>query len=100
MWQNILFFICFVVVFTNLLLFSSFSVNSEDGCSGRLKYLLKMIKILSSLYYLVVLRFLKDNEKKLFRSLDRRTLKPETNKSHSMFNETCYNNDILANYRK
>ena len=38
------FFICIVVVFTNLFLLSSFSVNTEDGWSRRLKYLLKLVK--------------------------------------------------------
>ena len=36
--------------------------------------------------------------KKSFRDLERNTLKLERNKSHLMFNETCYNNDILPTY--
>ena len=52
--------------------------------------IIKMIKILSLWYSLVVLRFLKDNENKLFRNLERSTLKLEGNKSHLMFNETCH----------
>ena len=59
---------------------------------------IKMIKILSLWYSRVVLRFLKDNEKKLLgRNLERTTLKLERNKSYLMFNETCYNNNILPN---
>ena len=51
-----------------------------------------MIKILSLWSSRVVLRFLKDNEKKLFRNSERTTLKLERNKSHLTFKETCYNN--------
>ena len=36
-------FMCFVVVLMNLL--SSYSVDTEDGCSGRQKYSLKKINI-------------------------------------------------------
>ena len=36
------------------------------------------------------MRFLKDNEKKLFRNLEHSNLKLERNKSHLMFNETCH----------
>ena len=61
-------------------------------------YLLKMIQILSSWYSRVVLRLWKDNKKKLFRNLERTALKLERNKSHLIFNETCYNNDILPKY--
>ena len=48
----------------------------------------------------VVLRIMKDNEKKLFINLKRSTLKMERKKSHLMFNETCYNNDILPKYTR
>ena len=36
--------------------------------------------------------------KATYRNLERSTLKLEKNKSHPMFNETCYNNDILPAY--
>ena len=49
-----------------------------------------MIRMLILWYSQVVLKFLKDNEKKLFRNLERSTLKLERNNSHLMFNETCY----------
>ena len=57
-----------------------------------------MIKILSLWYSQVLLRLLKDNEKKLYRNLECRTLKLERNKSHLMFNETCYDDDILPKF--
>ena len=85
-------FLCVLLWFLPTCLLSYFSVNTEDGCSGRLKYLLKMLKILSLWYSRFVLRFLKENEKKLFRNLERTTLKLERTKSQLMFNETCYNN--------
>ena len=37
-------------------------------------------------------------EKTIYRNLERSTLKLERNKSHPMFNELCYNNDILPTY--
>ena len=57
-----------------------------------------MIKVLSFWYFKILLRFLKRNKKTLYRNLERSTLKFEKNKSHAMFNETCYNNDILPTY--
>ena len=83
-WQHIL-FLCVLFWFYELFL-CSLSANTKDGCSRRLKYLLKMIKTLTLCYSRVLLRFLKDNEKKLFRNLKRSTLKLERNKSHLMFN--------------
>ena len=41
---------------------------------------------------------LTDNEKIIFRNLERSTLKLEKNKSHLMFNETCYNNNEINVY--
>ena len=54
-----------------------------------------MIQVLSFWYSKIVLRFLTDNEKIIYRNLERKILKLEGDKSHLMFNETCYNNDIL-----
>ena len=54
-----------------------------------------MIKVLSFWYSKIVLRFFTDNEKIIYRNLERITKKLENNKSHLMFNETCYNNDIF-----
>ena len=59
-----------------------------------------MIKVLSLWYSRVVPRFFKDNEKKLFKNLERSTLKFERMKSHIIFNETSYNNNILSNYTR
>ena len=50
---------------------------------------IKLIKFLSFWYSKIVLRFFKDNEKTLYRNLERSTLKLEKKKSHLMFNETC-----------
>ena len=83
-WQHIL-FLCILLWFL-------------PTCVCWLEYLLKMLKILSLWYSRGVLRFLKGNEKKLYRNLKRSTLKLERNKSHLMFNETCHNNDILTKY--
>ena len=52
-----------------------------------------MIKVLSFWYSKIVLRFLKDNEKTMYRNLERSILKLKKYKSHLMFNETCYNNN-------
>ena len=49
----------------NLFLVGFFSVNTEDDSGRQLKYSLKKIKILSSWYFRVVLRFLKENEKNI-----------------------------------
>ena len=57
-----------------------------------------MIRFLSFWYSKIVLRFLTDNEKIMYRNLERNTLKLERNKFHLMFNETCYNNNILPTY--
>ena len=43
-------------------------------------------------------RFLTNNEKIIYRNLERSTLKLERSKSYLMFNETCYINDILPTY--
>ena len=40
---------------------------------------------------------IQDSEKKLFRNLERSAMKFEEKKSHLMFVETCYDNDILPN---
>ena len=48
----------------------------------------------------MVKRFFIDNGKKLLISLEHSTLKLEKKKSHFIFNETCYNNDILSNNTK
>ena len=55
--------------------------------------MIKMIKVLSFWYSKIVLRFLMDNEKIIYRNLERNTLKLERNKSHLMFHQTCYNNN-------
>ena len=60
---------------------SNFSVDTEDGYSRRLKYLLKMIKILSLWYSRVAMRFLTNEENELFRNLEISTLKLE--RSHT-----------------
>ena len=39
-------------------------------------------------------------KKMIYRNLESNTLKLERDKSHLMFNETCYNNDILPTYIK
>ena len=49
-------------------------------------------------YSNIVWRFFKDNENTIYGNLERSTLKLEKNKSHIVFNETCYNNDILLIY--
>ena len=60
---------------------------------------IKMIKVLSFWYSKIHLRFFKDNEKTLYRNMERFTLKLEKkNKSHLMFNKASYNNDILPTY--
>ena len=83
-------FLNFIELFTNLFFLCSFSVNTGDGCSRQLKYILKLIKVLSLWYVRFVLRFLNYVKKKLFRNLDLSTLKLERKKSHLMIEETCY----------
>ena len=60
---------------------------------------IKMIRVLSFWYSKIVLRFLTDNEKIIYTNFERNTLQLEKeNKSHLMFNETCYNRDILPTH--
>ena len=63
-----------------------FSGNTDDCCSGRLKYLF--------------VRFFTDNKKIMHSNLELFALKLERNKSHLMFNETCFNNDIPSQLHK
>ena len=51
-------------------------------------------------YFRVVLRFFRDNERKMHRNLEHGTLNLEKKKSHIMFNKTCDNNDMLPNYTR
>ena len=83
-WQHTLFLCVLLCFLWTCFLLSSLSVNTEDGCSRQLKHSLKMIKILSLWYSQVVLTFLKDNDKKLFRNLEHITLKLERNESYQM----------------
>ena len=58
---------------------------------------IEIIKILSLWCSKIVLRLFKANEKTLYRNLERSTLKLERNKTHLMFNETCYNKNLNQN---
>ena len=49
-----------------------------------------MIKVLSFRYSKIVSRFFTEKEKIKYRNMERNTLKLEINKSHVMFNETCF----------
>ena len=57
-----------------------------------------MIKVLSFWYSKIILRFFKVNEKDIYRNREGNTIKFKKYKSHLMFNEACYNNDILPTY--
>ena len=54
-----------------------------------------MIKVLNFWYSKIVLRFFKDKQKIIYKNLERSTLKLEK-KSHLMFNETYYNNNLYS----
>ena len=77
-----------------------FSVNIEDGCSRRLKYLFKMVTILILQYSRVLLRFFRDKEKKMCKNQERSTAKLKKKKSQLMFDETCFKKNICHNYIK
>ena len=59
---------------------------------------IKMSKVLSFWYSKIVFRHSNDDEKTIYRNLERCTLKLEKKKSHFMFNESHYNNVILLTY--